>query len=96
MRIVAGLMLGASLLSAATHYVTVAGLGGEPEYEQRFSGWAKDLDKILKTAPDARSEVLSGADATRARLEAALKRISGEAKPDDLLVVMLIGHGTFD
>ncbi len=96
MRIVAGLMLGASLLSAATHYVTVAGLGGEPEYEQRFSGWAKDLDKILKTAPDARSEVLSGADATRARLEAALKRIAGEAKPDDLLVVMLIGHGTFD
>lgn len=96
MRLLTGLVVGASLLGAATHYVTVAGLGGEPEYEQRFSGWAKDLDKILKTVPDARSEVLSGADATRARLEAALKRIAGEAKPDDLLVVMLIGHGTFD
>ncbi|MBX9600541.1 MAG: hypothetical protein K2X35_06045 [Bryobacteraceae bacterium] len=96
MRLLAGLMMGASLLSAATHYLTVAGLGGEPEYEQRFSGWARDLDKILKTVPDARPETLSGADATRARLEAALKRLAGEAKPDDLLVVMLIGHGTFD
>ncbi len=35
-------------LHATTYYVTVAGLGGEPEYEQRFSGLAKDIDHILR------------------------------------------------
>jgi hypothetical protein len=29
-------------------------------------------------------------------LEATLRQIAGEAKKDDLLVVMIIGHGTFD
>ena len=32
---------------AASYYVTVAGLGGEPDYEQRFTALAKDLDKLL-------------------------------------------------
>ena len=41
-------------LHASTFYLTVAGLGGEPEYEQRFSGWAKDLDKILQAASRTR------------------------------------------
>ena len=31
-----------------TYYVTVAGLGGEPDYEQRFTATAKDLDKVFK------------------------------------------------
>ena len=35
---------------AAPYYVTVAGLGGEPDYEQRFTGLAKDLDKLFKSA----------------------------------------------
>ena len=33
---------------AATYYITVAGLGGEADYEQRFEGLANDLDKLLK------------------------------------------------
>ena len=32
----------------AVYYVTVAGLGGEPDYEQRFTANAKDLDKLFK------------------------------------------------
>ena len=35
---------------AAMYYVTVAGLGGEPDYEQRFTANAKDLDKIFKAS----------------------------------------------
>ena len=38
-------------LHATTFYVTVAGLGGEPEYEQRFTGLAKEIEKLVK-APD--------------------------------------------
>ena len=33
---------------ASVYYVTVAGLGGEPDYEQRFTANAKDLDKLFK------------------------------------------------
>ena len=33
---------------AATFYVIVAGLGGEPDYEQRFTAAANNLDRIFK------------------------------------------------
>lgn len=82
---------------ATTFYVTVAGLGGEPDYEQRFSGWAGEIEAILKSAGgEAKIETFKGAAATRANVRAALDRIAHEAKPDDALVVMLIGHGSFD
>ncbi len=86
----------ASCCHATTYFLTVAGLGGEPEFEQRFSGWAKDVDKSLKGAPDSTIVTLFGADATKARVQAALKDFGAKAKKDDSLVVMLMGHGTFD
>jgi hypothetical protein len=84
-------------LRADTFYFTVAGLGGEPEYDARFSGWAKDLDKLLhEVEPHAKIKTLYGAEATRANVEAYLREVAKDAKPDDSLVLMLIGHGTFD
>jgi hypothetical protein len=83
---------------SATYILTVAGLGGEPDYEQRFAALATDTDKILKTGAqgDRIVETLKGADATRAKVEASLNRIASQAKPADAFVLMLIGHGTFD
>lgn len=90
------LLFGAAALQATTFYMTIGGLGGEPEYDQRFSGWAKDIDKALKSAPDAKVETLYGPAATRDAIRVAFSRIGKEAKPQDALVVMLIGHGTYD
>ncbi len=91
------LIAAAAALRADTFYFTIAGLGGEPEYEQRFSGWAKDLDKLLhEVEPHAKIKTLYGAEATRANVEAYLREIAKEAKPDDSVVLMLIGHGTAD
>ena len=57
------LLLFALPTQAATYYVTVAGLGGEPDYDQRFTGLAKDLDKLLKaSSPEAHVYTLMGAD----------------------------------
>jgi hypothetical protein len=83
---------------SATYILTVAGLGGEPDYEQRFAALATDTDKILKTGAqtDRIVETLKGADATRVKVEAALNRIASQAKPQDAFVLMMIGHGTFD
>ena len=82
----------------ATYFLTVAGLGGEPDYEQRFQMLATDTDKLLRDSPGSGNvvETLKGADATRVKLEAALGKIASTAKPADAFVLMLIGHGTFD
>ncbi len=101
MRIVTGVLVGALLLAAparaATYYVTVGGLVGEPDYEQRFTAAAKDLDKVLKASSgDAHVYTLTGADATRARLTSVVDDIARSAKPDDVFVLTLIGHGSYD
>jgi hypothetical protein len=89
------LLLAVASMPGATFYLTVAGLGGEPEYEQRFAAWAKDIDKYVKSGP-AKVETLYGANATRERVRSALESIAREAGPQDAVVLMLIGHGTYD
>jgi len=91
------LLIFALPVKGATYYLTVAGLGGEPEYEQQFESLAKDLDKVLRTSGvDAHVETLLGKDATRERLTEKFGLISSQAKPDDEFVLILIGHGSFD
>ena len=82
---------------AGTYYVTVAGLGGEPDYEQRFAGLAHDSDRILKAGADSKTVyTLAGSDATRARLTQTLQEVAKMATPADDFVLLLIGHGSFD
>jgi hypothetical protein len=82
---------------ASVYYVTVAGLGGEPDYEQRFTANAKDLDKIFKaSASTAHVYTLTGPDATKAHLTETLTSVARDAKPEDDFVLTLIGHGSFD
>lgn len=91
------LLLSSLPAQAASYFVTVAGLGGEPEYEQRFTALAQDLDKLLKgSGGDLHVYTLKGEDATRARLTETLTQVAREAKPDDEFVLILIGHGSFD
>jgi len=88
---------GAQAVHAAPYYVTVSGLGGEPDYEQRFTALAKDLDKLFKAAAnDARVYTLTGSDATKAHLTDTLAQIGREAKPEDQFTLILIGHGSYD
>src|SRR6202163_866176 len=73
--------LSARSAQAAPYYVTVAGLGGEPDYEQRFTALAKDLDKLFKAASnDAHVYTFTGSEATKARLTDTLGQIAREAK----------------
>ena len=89
--------IGACAAQAAPYYVTVAGLGGEPDYEQRFTALAKDLDKVFKSAAsDAHVYTFTGADATRAKLTETLAQIARDAKPEDEFTLILIGHGSYD
>ena len=91
------LLLSALPARAGTYFVTVAGLCGEPDYEQRFTAAATDLDRILKSSgSEAHSYTLTGVNSTRQHIEDTLNRIAREAKPEDDFVLILIGHGSFD
>jgi hypothetical protein len=88
-------VLAATPASAEAYFLTIAGLGGEPDYEREFTELASDLDRTLK-GPEAHVYTLSGHDASRAQVIHALEQIAGLAKPDDDFVLILIGHGSFD
>lgn len=94
--IILTLLLVSMPLHASVYYVTVAGIGGEPDYEQRFKSTAMDLDKAFKSTVGNHVYTLTGPQATKARLTETLAAIAREAKPDDDLVVTLIGHGSYD
>jgi len=98
LRLLVGILLFAVIpAKAGVYYVTVAGLGGEQDYEQRFRALANDLDKLFKSSgSEAHVYTLTGADATRAKLSDTLGTISHEAKPTDDFVLILIGHGSYD
>jgi len=86
-----------SQVQASTYYVIVAGLGGEPDYEQRFNAAAKELEKVFKGASsNAQTYTLAGQEATAAHFKDRLNVVSRAARPEDDFVLVLIGHGSFD
>ncbi len=85
-----------SLAPAANYYVSVAGLGGAPDYETQFTKWAGDLDKELSVSADVHVVTLSGATATRQHVTDTLSQLASQLSPDDSFALFLIGHGTFD
>jgi hypothetical protein len=82
---------------ATTYYVIVAGLGGEPDYEQRFTAAAQELDKIFRAGGStAHVDTLTDGQATAVQLKEALAAVARDAKAEDDFVLILIGHGSFD
>jgi hypothetical protein len=94
-RVLALSLLAALAAPAATFYVTISGLGGEPDYDQRFKMWAEDIDGSLKKA-GGDSNVVTMVAPTRDQIRARFAQLAAEVKPADAIVLMLIGHGTYD
>ncbi len=90
------LLIGSVPLPATTYYVTVSGLGGEPEYETRFAGLATEAHKLVSGTPESKAYLHLGALATKAKIRESFAQIASDAVADDNLVVFLVGHGTFD
>ncbi len=82
---------------AASYYVVVAGLGGEPDYVQRFTADANELDRVFKASGDtAHVFTLTGAQSTAAQLRSTLSTVAAQAKAEDDFTLILIGHGSWD
>ena len=86
-----------ALSPAKTFYLIVSGLGGEPDYDLRFSGLAKEAEKSFRGAGgDDSITTLSSPASTKVAVNAALVDIAKSATAPDALVVLMIGHGSFD
>jgi hypothetical protein len=97
--VIAALVCAALALQAraSTWFVIVSGIGGEPDYEQRFTAAANELDRIFKAeGPAVHVTTLTGENATAAQLHDALAAVARDAKPEDEFALILIGHGSFD
>jgi hypothetical protein len=90
------LLMIAMAARATTFHVTIAGLGGEPDYEVRFTQLANEANKLVASTAEAKAFVLAGAQATKAKIRETLAAVSQQAKAEDSVVVFLIGHGAFD
>ena len=87
-----------TIASAAPFTFIVAGLGGEPAYEQRFREQAAAIAEAAEKAAGAPGHVvvLTGEQARRESLRKELAAFAGKMKANDSATVVLIGHGSYD
>lgn len=99
-RIVAALLATACTLPAcaATYTFVVAGLGGEPSYEQKFREHAAAVASAAEKAAGSTTNVISlSGDAARAEaVRREIKTLASRMSANDSAVIVLIGHGSFD
>ena len=84
----------------ATQVLVVGGLGGEPQYEERFTQWSQAMAKAPLPPPPAmrtRSCALAGERCNARGHRAATDESSaGSSGAGDQFLLVLVGHGSFD
>jgi hypothetical protein len=98
----------APVAAQQTHVMVIVGIAGEPEYGETFQRWATtlvdgvgrfgvDRDRViyLHEKPDGDPTRITGRS-TREEVEKAFAQLAKASGPDDVVFVLLIGHGTFD
>jgi len=83
--------------------LVVEGAPGEAKYAEQHAGWRDKLAKTLREVykiPGSQLVVLNGSGtaspATSEAVRAAITRFSTSMRPMDVVLIVLIGHGTFD
>lgn len=87
-----------AVVRAASHYLIVGGLGGEPQYAERFRQQAEQLAEAARAsvASAENVQVLAGDAATREAIEQAFANLAANADAGDSVAVFLLGHGSYD
>jgi hypothetical protein len=105
----AALLWAAPAAAQSVHLAVIVGLAGDPEHGELFQRWASTLvdgaterlgiprDHVIYLAeqPDKDSKRATG-KSTQQEIERALGNIAKTAKDEDVVFIVLIGHGTFD
>jgi hypothetical protein len=103
------LLLTASAFAQDTHLLVITGAPGDDEHAQNFHKWATTIIATAKDKgglTDATITYLGDkpeldpahikSRSTRANVEKAFADLAAKAQPGDEVVVLLIGHGSFD
>jgi hypothetical protein len=82
-----------------THLLVITGVPGDEEHAKKFQQWASSFIDAAKTK-DAVAEsnitLLADKQATKAGIEKAFADLGAKAKPSDAVIVLLLGHGSFN
>lgn len=82
-----------------SHLLVITGVPGDEEHAAQFQKWATtfiDAAKKNDAVPDANITYLSDKRSTREGVNKAFADLAARVKPDDAVVILLIGHGSFD
>jgi hypothetical protein len=105
----ASLALAAPAAAQTVHLAVIVGLAGDPEHAELFQRWASTLidgatDRLgvardhvvyLTEQPEKDPKRASG-KSTQQEIERAFATMARSTREDDVVFVVLIGHGTFD
>ena len=99
----------AAVTAQETHVAVIVGLAGEPEHGETFRRWAGSLydhvtgrlaipkNRVIYLAEDpAQDAARATGKSTKDEIEKGLSRFAAAAGADDVVVIVLIGHGTSD
>ena len=101
------LLSAAGARAQRTHLVLVSGAGGTEEYRERFHEWGLTLARaaeerygldaanVVWLAERPETDPLIDGPSRRENIEAALGELAERAGPDDAVMIVLIGHGSF-
>jgi len=109
--LVATLALGSAAPAVAqdSHILVITGASGDEEHAKLFHGWATTFIDAARTRdnvpdanitylgekPESNPSLMRGRSA-RENVEKAVADIAAKSRPGDQVVILLIGHGTFD
>jgi hypothetical protein len=107
--IVAVLALAAPAAAQNVHLLVIVGLAGDPEHAELFQRWASTLvdgatgslgiprDHVvyLSDQPEKDAKRVTGKSTTQ-EVQRAFATVAKNSKEDDVVFIVLIGHGTFD
>jgi hypothetical protein len=88
-----------SAIGQQTHLLVITGSPGDEEHAQKFQKWAASFIEAAKkkdAVPDANITLLADKQATKAGIEKAFADLAPRVKPSDAVLVLLIGHGSFN
>ena len=90
-------LVAAAPAQAELYYLIVGGLGGESKYDEQFKKDTTALAAVARrTTAQSRVTLLQGEAATREAVVQSLESLRTRAKAADSLIVMLVGHGSYD
>src|SRR4051812_23718741 len=102
-------VLAAPVAAQTVHMAVIVGLSGDPEHAKLFERWASTLvdaatDRMgipkeriiyLSERPEDDAKRANG-KSTQAEITRAFANLAKSVTPEDVVFVVLIGHGTFD